>query len=488
MKIRNDWKQTILHVLMSLIVVALIGAVLWKIKIPFISVDPSMQHWNDEVYYYQMVASTARYGHPQGYFGFNESHALIGGYGAWSPLIMYFYTPFYMLQGGSLLSVYRANLFLVVIAMFILFQWNHCSWKECFYYSVVVLCGQIIRYSYGGLAEPMYWFLSILIVSCIINRDHLKAYWLGVILITYASLSRIYLLIYLLPLMFADGIKKNKCIQFLVVVLLVIIGSTITNRYFLAAYFRPTIRFSELKEALEAGGLLSYISGNFRTVSVFIRNGIGYGERRAVLYTIFFATGLLLIVRSVIRAVHHQMNRMDHLMNLVYFGAFFLMINLYYAGETDRHFFSIALFTWILLIHEMIMSEKKPLIVLYLFLLFCATDLLFFRNSENRWLYQENNLYRLPQLSEIAPADGDPFDNTIAYECDIDFNSYRILYDVHPGMGINFCSSEYLRNPSIIQSRYVILAYESGALPAYQNSADWAEIMSNEKCIIFERK
>ena len=39
-------------------------------------VYPPCSEWNDELFYYKQVEGIVNYGYPQGYFGFNESHAL----------------------------------------------------------------------------------------------------------------------------------------------------------------------------------------------------------------------------------------------------------------------------------------------------------------------------------------------------------------------------------------------------------------------------
>lgn len=44
--------------------------------------------WNDELFYYKQVEGILSHGYPQGYFGFNESHALKLSFAAWSPVLV----------------------------------------------------------------------------------------------------------------------------------------------------------------------------------------------------------------------------------------------------------------------------------------------------------------------------------------------------------------------------------------------------------------
>lgn len=483
-------KNTLHHIGMSLIIVVLVAGVLAKIGLRFSMVDPAMQHWNDELDYFQMTASVAKYGHPLGYFGYNESRAQYGGFGSWNPLIMFFYAPFYLLQNGSTLSIYHANLFLMCLAMFIFFQWNHCSWKECLLYSVPLLAGQIVRYSYSGLSEAMYWFLTILIICCIIHRENPRIYRLGLFLTAYASITRMYMLIYLLPLMFSEGTSRKRCIQFIILSVSVLLISSTMDRFFSAAYIRPSLRTDELKNALLEGpaSAFSFIAANFYEMTDFIRNGIGYGERRAVLYLICCITAVFLVIRSIVRYIRHQMTLHDRMLNLVYFAGFLVMINTYYIGETDRHLFILAMFIWFLLIHEDIMEQNRPMFAAVLAIVLIGTDAVFFRNSENVWLYDEENLYHMPELTELDPDGEDLYDNTIAYEFDTDFNSFRSLYDVQPGMGISFCQSSYLMDLPQIRSKYVFLSGKSECLDIYDSSSDWEKFAENEKCVLFVRK
>lgn len=45
--------------------------------------------WNDELFYYKQVEGIITYGYPQGFFGFNESHALKLSFAAWSPVLVF---------------------------------------------------------------------------------------------------------------------------------------------------------------------------------------------------------------------------------------------------------------------------------------------------------------------------------------------------------------------------------------------------------------
>ena len=63
---------------------AVYGVSLGKIYLP-------ASAWSDEVYYAKQLSAVVTHGVPQGYFGFNESHAEIGRFAAWGPAAFYLY-------------------------------------------------------------------------------------------------------------------------------------------------------------------------------------------------------------------------------------------------------------------------------------------------------------------------------------------------------------------------------------------------------------
>ena len=60
-------------------------------KTPMNEIVATNTTWNDDVLYYKQLASVLKYGYPKGFFGYNESQASIGAFGAWSPALFYIY-------------------------------------------------------------------------------------------------------------------------------------------------------------------------------------------------------------------------------------------------------------------------------------------------------------------------------------------------------------------------------------------------------------
>ena len=54
-------------------------------RVPLQQIFLPCSYWSDEVIYSKQLAAVVRCGAPQGYFGFNESHAASGTFAAWGP-------------------------------------------------------------------------------------------------------------------------------------------------------------------------------------------------------------------------------------------------------------------------------------------------------------------------------------------------------------------------------------------------------------------
>ena len=86
--------------------------------------------WNDELFYFKQVEGMVKYGFPQGYFGFNESHAIKLSFAAWSPVLVFPWVIWGKLFGWTLLSPVICNLVLMAAAMGIFVFLTRIDWKR----------------------------------------------------------------------------------------------------------------------------------------------------------------------------------------------------------------------------------------------------------------------------------------------------------------------------------------------------------------------
>lgn len=83
-------------------------------RVPVTEIFLPVSSWSDEVIYSKQLAAAVQYGAPQGYFGFNESHAAVGTYAAWGPAVFLVYAlPGLLLRGQN--AFLWCNLLFVVL-------------------------------------------------------------------------------------------------------------------------------------------------------------------------------------------------------------------------------------------------------------------------------------------------------------------------------------------------------------------------------------
>ncbi|MCD8379214.1 MAG: hypothetical protein LUC95_02560 [Lachnospiraceae bacterium] len=124
--------------------------------------------WNDELFYYKQVEGMLQYGYPYGYFGFNESHALVLSFAAWSPVLLWPWLLWGLIFGWNLLSPIYCNIFVMMLAVF-LFVWiTKADGGQCIRITVLfVLFPLFSRYMMSAMPEItcfamliVYWALA----------------------------------------------------------------------------------------------------------------------------------------------------------------------------------------------------------------------------------------------------------------------------------------------------------------------------------------
>ncbi len=80
-----------------------LGGGLWEVYLP------NSQN-NDDLFYFKQVQGVIEYGFPQGFFGFNESHASSLSFAAWSPLTLLVWVIWGKIFGWSISGYYWCNI------------------------------------------------------------------------------------------------------------------------------------------------------------------------------------------------------------------------------------------------------------------------------------------------------------------------------------------------------------------------------------------
>ncbi|MCD7841977.1 MAG: hypothetical protein LUG56_05840, partial [Lachnospiraceae bacterium] len=124
--------------------------------------------WNDELFYYKQVEGMLKYGYPYGYFGFNESHAFVLSFAAWSPVLLWPWLLWGLLFGWNLLSPVYCNIFMMMLAVFLFVWLVKADRAQCIRIAVLfILFPLFSRYMLSSMPEItcfamliIYWGLA----------------------------------------------------------------------------------------------------------------------------------------------------------------------------------------------------------------------------------------------------------------------------------------------------------------------------------------
>ena len=126
--------------------------------------------WNDELFYYKQVESILEFGYPQGYYGFNESHALKLSFAAWSPILVFPWILWGLVFGWNLMSPIICNIFLMCLCCFLFVWLVRPTWKQMGILTLLFcLFRPFVRYMLSGMAEVICFAILILFYSMAIN-------------------------------------------------------------------------------------------------------------------------------------------------------------------------------------------------------------------------------------------------------------------------------------------------------------------------------
>lgn len=224
---------------------------------------------SDEFYWWIQIDSVVKYGKPLGYFGYNESKALIGNLGAWSYITYYFYAFIGKIIGWNYYSMVWVNWIMLCFAMFIFLILVKPNNKQKIYASLVyLLCGIVTTYySVLSMSDSCRCAFGIIMISFIIylikNRNYKK--WViipcGLVsfigpMLFYPFIIFSFFIVLLLLKNMNDGLK---CLLSGIASLVLLILSFKINRVFQAKYFIPNNIDHLLESIKSTDGILNII-------------------------------------------------------------------------------------------------------------------------------------------------------------------------------------------------------------------------------------
>ena len=161
-----------------------------------------ISEWNDELFYYKQVEGILSHGYPQGYFGFNESHALKLSFAAWSPVLVFPWVVWGLLFGWNLMSPVVCNIVVMSLCCFLYVWLVRPSWKQLGVTALLFgLYNNFARYMLSGMPEVLCFAMVILFYALAVNYLRRKKDYEIIVLFLMAcvmTLMRPYLALFLL--------------------------------------------------------------------------------------------------------------------------------------------------------------------------------------------------------------------------------------------------------------------------------------------------
>lgn len=257
--------------------------------------------WNDEILYYKQVESVLSHGFPQGFFGYNESHAKVLSFASWSPVLYLPWTLFGLVFGWSLASPVIANLLFLSAALILYTLLVKPRWDQMIFLILgFAFYRSLTRYAMS--ATPEIICHAIVIIFCALAITYQKDEKKGKVILMFvlsmfATLMRPYLILFmLLPAWFcARKYKWKGCVLSAGLFGISLLLYALIGKYLQAAYLSPL--FST--EFLHAGvgdifrTLFAKTGEFFRQTFEFRHNGLARGAA----YIAYGVTFLILVVQ-----------------------------------------------------------------------------------------------------------------------------------------------------------------------------------------------
>ncbi len=468
--------------------------------------------WNDELFYFKQVEGIVNFGYPQGYFGFNESHALKASFAAWSPVLVFPWILWGLLFGWNLSSPIYCNIFLMMLAMFLFVWLVKPGRKQLGILTILyVTFTPLTRYMLSGMPECICFAMVIIVLALNISyqeKAHTAKLVLLFVMTSVMTLMRPYLLLFMLLPMYY-WIRKKKWLG--AVGSVAVVGVTgiiyvLVKHYFGAEYFTPLFDVTWVTTFFDRGIFagVKYIvwcilhkgMEYFRLMVEGFRSGLFWGEYFGA-FTIVTVVLLIHTVRDWLRKDRKGLTIRLYL-SVCFVGMWVALLLMYKMKEGSKHlltFIVVGIFAISLM--ETRFFKKLAVTAVVFVYLFTAT-------STDAYEHQ------VPFVTEELTERGEYWEEIFSQECILSkedvpnfdnvmiwiFNDkvgdtyaltpYQMLYELPKGYGISCCYADYVKeNIDTLQSRFLAVA-AGGEVDQLCKSKELREIGRDEGLVVYE--
>lgn len=489
---------------------------------------------NDELFYYKQVEAVIKYGYPQGYFGFNESHALRLSFASWSPVLIWPWVLWGLLFGWNLSSPVICNIVMMTAAMLLFGLLAKPGWKQTGILTLLFfLYTPFAWYMLSGMPEIIC--ISLLLVFYGLALAYLrqeKGFLLALMfaLAGLLTLMRPYMLLFLfLPAYFwiARGNAEKQCVARRwkailgsAFVIAAVLGCYACISYFLAAeYFEPLYYLDWLTAFFEKGllgGLKNFVGSLYysgRNFLGYMRQGVMSGLAAGSIFCCYIAMLLVLLGQGLrdffsLRRLRRQKEPSEKVYgqlvieaHLVFaflgmLAAQLLMYNFYDGCKHLLTFLAIGIFVISLMRTAFYRKTVVMGLVFACFLTWNAANFQDYqaafaegdiREHISGW---EQTLREQMSLTEEASPN---YDNVVIWVFSdnlpegMAYTGWQYLYALPPGFGISCCTSDYVTEHfDSLESRYLCVV-PGGPVEEECVLRGYEEIAESDCAVLYRR-
>ena len=467
--------------------------------------------WNDELYYYKLVEAILEHGYPQGYYGFNESHALKLSFAAWSPVLLLPWIIWGAIFGWNLMSPILCNITMMALAVFLFtYLTKPKKWQMLAMAVMLAMFTPMVRYSFACMPEITCFFLIIVFLGLAVSYCEKASNWkiaLMFVLSALATLMRPYFILFmLLPGYY--WFKKNKVAGILgtLCTFLVTGGIYVAIKHYLGAEYFTDLFNTEWVETFFTSG---FVAGVKYTLYKIYDVGIYFfrmliqsfltGLPAGALFTGFILIFVLMIVTAIGKWKRKEKDVSVYVhFTFCTFGMWMALLLMYKMTEGSKHL-SAFIITGILLLSLVSAKQFWKWIVTAL-----VCGLMFIVMAKEPINYEipykteelETELLSLQEEMEenmVSTESKPSFENTVIWvfsdmvdgeEVQLDWQMLYLLPDEY---GINLCYHKYiLENIDTLKSRY-IATIPNGTIDNLLRENGTFVVAENEKIVIYKR-
>ena len=424
--------------------------------------------WSDEVVYSKQLAAVVQYGAPQGYFGFNESHAPVGTFAAWGPAIFWMYAlPGLLLRGQN--AFIWCNLFFAVAGWVVFARAARLkAWQQAAFAVALGCLNAPIRYIFSAMQEPLHYALVLAVTGTAVwvRRTGRRPAWAALCLLcAAATLARPYnAALWLYPLVLAWP-RRRAVAGCLAGAAASLGGTLVLMSRFYAPYFFENVDLAPLRMLahFEVLSAVRYTAGKLAAAltqagqeiaGALAGQGGGY-------YLAFALLAALTLACLAWDAYHRRPLFWKACALTVALAVFLALMLMYRTAEASRH----TLVLDILLLAALLVESPRPAagaaagaaaLALAGVLALTANGGFGLPAYHAELAAEVDALHTALAESQQTVTGSDPWDRTIAYSFG-DAAHVGMLYAAPDGMGLQFDEAAYLQDTAhTIYARYMM--------------------------------